>query len=105
MSHLLQGNSDRNHLADFICGEFDRQPGNRDFRDALESFTEWTLVNRGFSVVAFHDLMVAADMSFDELYVGYIGKNVLNFFRQDHGYKDGTYIKVWNGKEDNEHLV
>jgi hypothetical protein len=25
--------------------------------------------------------------------------------RQDNGYKDGTYIKVWNGKEDNEHLV
>ncbi|MEM7389743.1 MAG: dUTP diphosphatase, partial [Pseudomonadota bacterium] len=24
---------------------------------------------------------------------------------QDHGYKDGSYIKVWNGQEDNEHLV
>jgi hypothetical protein len=29
----------------------------------------------------------------------------LNFFRQDHGYKEGTYQKVWNGREDNEHLV
>jgi len=29
---------------------------------------------------------------------------VLNFFRQDHGYKDGSYIKQWNGREDNEHL-
>jgi hypothetical protein len=34
-----------------------------------------------------------------------VGKNVLNFFRQDHGYKDGSYIKVWQGREDNEHLV
>ena len=34
-----------------------------------------------------------------------IGKNVLNFFRQDNGYKDGTYVKTWNGREDNEHLV
>jgi hypothetical protein len=25
----------------------------------------------------------------------------LNRFRQDHGYKEGTYIKVWNGEEDN----
>ena len=33
-----------------------------------------------------------------------IQKNVLNFFRQDHGYKDGTYIKEWQGREDNEHL-
>jgi len=30
---------------------------------------------------------------------------VLNFFRQDNGYKDGSYIKVWAGQEDNEHLV
>ena len=35
----------------------------------------------------------------------YVGKNVLNVFRQDHGYKAGTYIKIWNGREDNEHLV
>jgi hypothetical protein len=31
----------------------------------------------------------------------YIGKNILNIFRQDHGYKDGSYKKIWNGKEDN----
>lgn len=31
----------------------------------------------------------------------YIGKNVLNAFRQKNGYKEGTYKKVWNGKEDN----
>ncbi len=40
-------------------------------------------------------------LGFDELYSLYIGKNILNIFRQDHGYKDGTYIKVWNGDEDN----
>ncbi len=43
----------------------------------------------------------AIGLSFDELYKLYIGKNVLNKFRQDHGYKEGTYKKVWNGKEDN----
>lgn len=35
------------------------------------------------------------------LYKFYVAKNVLNQFRQDHGYKEGTYKKVWNGKEDN----
>jgi dimeric dUTPase (all-alpha-NTP-PPase superfamily) len=35
------------------------------------------------------------------LYQYYIAKNVLNRFRQNHGYKDGTYKKIWNGKEDN----
>ncbi len=35
------------------------------------------------------------------LYKFYVAKNVLNQFRQDHGYKEGTYKKVWNGHEDN----
>lgn len=34
----------------------------------------------------------------------YLGKNVLNAFRQDNGYKEGTYIKVWDGDEDNVYL-
>lgn len=34
----------------------------------------------------------------------YSQKNILNLFRQRNGYKDGTYIKIWNGLEDNEVL-
>lgn len=41
----------------------------------------------------------------EDLFKQYIQKNVLNIFRQDFGYKEGTYIKIWNGLEDNEHLV
>ena len=44
-------------------------------------------------------------MDWDDLFAQYVSKNVLNFFRQDHGYKDGSYQKIWHGKEDNEHLV
>ena len=40
-----------------------------------------------------------------KLYTMYIQKNVLNMFRQDNGYKEGTYIKTWNGEEDNVHLL
>ena len=46
-----------------------------------------------------------AEYSVDQLYRDYIGKNVLNFFRQDHGYKEGHYQKTWHNKEDNEHLA
>ncbi|BDY13315.1 dUTP diphosphatase [Hydrogenimonas cancrithermarum] len=49
----------------------------------------------------FWECVDAVGMSFDELYRLYIGKNALNQFRQRHGYKEGTYVKVWNGKEDN----
>ena len=44
-------------------------------------------------------------LSFTWLQKLYIGKNCLNQFRQDNGYKEGTYIKVWNEKEDNVVLV
>lgn len=44
-------------------------------------------------------------LSFNWLQKLYIGKNCLNKFRQDNGYKEGTYIKVWNGKEDNVVMV
>ncbi|KIM12868.1 MAG: dUTPase [Sulfurovum sp. FS08-3] len=41
-------------------------------------------------------------LNLERLYQLYVGKNILNQFRQDHGYKSGEYIKVWNGLEDNE---
>ncbi|MBE0491265.1 MAG: dUTP diphosphatase [Sulfurospirillum sp.] len=39
------------------------------------------------------------------LYKFYVAKNILNKFRQDHGYKEGTYKKVWGQKEDNEVMI
>jgi dimeric dUTPase (all-alpha-NTP-PPase superfamily) len=76
-----------------------------DFKIALESFTAHTLSEKDFSVSLFVTLLKGMDMTFEDLYSGYVGKNVLNFFRQDHGYQEGTYKKIWDGREDNEHLV
>jgi len=44
-------------------------------------------------------------LSFNWLQKLYIGKNCLNKFRQDNGYKEATYTKVWDGKEDNAVMV
>jgi len=52
-------------------------------------------------IEAFCICMNSAWVDIDDLYKLYIWKNVLNKFRQDHGYKEWTYIKVWNGEEDN----
>lgn len=49
----------------------------------------------------FFKLAAMGGLSLDSLYRLYVGKNILNQFRQDHGYKEGHYIKVWNGEEDN----
>lgn len=54
-----------------------------------------------FNIRAFYFLMFKLGMTLDDLYSGYVGKNVLNMFRQNNGYKEGTYIKDWGGEEDN----
>lgn len=74
-------------------------------RESTEALALDTLQHKSFSVALFWDLLNSVGMSFEDLYRHYVGKNVLNFFRQDNGYKDGSYIKQWQGREDNEHLV
>ncbi len=76
----------------------------QDILDNLELMAGLCAAKR-FDVPLFIKIAEQAEMNSDELYRQYVGKNVLNFFRQDHGYKDGTYIKVWNDREDNEYLV
>ncbi len=49
----------------------------------------------------FFDLVVMSGLNLESLYRLYVGKNILNQFRQDNGYKDGSYIKIWAGEEDN----
>ena len=52
-------------------------------------------------IESFLKLCQISNLDLPSLYRLYVGKNILNQFRQDHGYKDGSYIKVWNGVEDN----
>lgn len=75
------------------------------FAETIELMVANTLATKNFDVKTFAGLMTQTELSFDELFRHYVGKNVLNFFRQDHGYKTGEYIKIWNGKEDNEVLM
>lgn len=51
------------------------------------------------------ELMISSvDMNSDEFSALYYSKYLLNQFRQENGYKEGTYQKVKNGVEDNELL-
>lgn len=49
----------------------------------------------------FFELVSISGLNLTSLYRLYVGKNILNQFRQDNGYKEGTYIKVYDGIEDN----
>jgi hypothetical protein len=75
------------------------------FLGDVERLAGAALVNQRFDVAVVPTLLGDLGRDFDDLYCAYVGKNVLNFFRQDHGYRDGTYVKTWHGREDNEHLV
>jgi dimeric dUTPase (all-alpha-NTP-PPase superfamily) len=106
LSALFRDDADIEQLAAEIENELKTyKPTGPGVREATEALALHSLQTRGFSPSLFWDLMLAADLDFDSLYTAYVGKNVLNFFRQDHGYKDGSYVKQWAGREDNEHLV
>ncbi len=83
-----------------------------DIKDNLDIYQEMALVEEMIAVLfckdSIHELIKSflitsssLNLKLSELYRLYIGKNILNRFRQDNGYKDGTYIKIWNGEEDN----
>jgi len=63
-----------------------------------------TSILRQRSLPVFQELMRRNKLDWSSLYTAYISKNILNIFRQNNGYKEGTYVKMWNGLEDNEHL-
>jgi dimeric dUTPase (all-alpha-NTP-PPase superfamily) len=102
--YILQGN-DNQQVAARILDEM-ASPGQiDDIRQAIEAMAQSTIAEQSMHFSGFANIMRLIDMDFDQLYRLYVGKNVLNFFRQDHGYKDGSYLKVWQGREDNEHLA
>jgi dimeric dUTPase (all-alpha-NTP-PPase superfamily) len=106
LSALFQDGKDIEQIATEIDAELAvHTPTGQGVREATEELALHALQTRGFSPTRFWDLMLASGLDFDSLYTAYVGKNVLNFFRQDHGYKEGTYVKNWAGREDNEHLV
>ena len=49
----------------------------------------------------FFKIISHLDIDVEDLYKRYVIKNQLNIFRQKNGYKNGTYVKLWDGIEDN----
>ncbi|XPF92554.1 dUTP diphosphatase [Colwellia sp. RE-S-Sl-9] len=88
-----------------LAQELTEKTSETDFKIALENLASAAVSNKAFDAVALADCMRLMNMDLNELFRQYVGKNTLNFFRQDHGYKEGTYIKIWNGEEDNEVLA
>ncbi len=77
--------------------------------DVFEFLREITVTavmrNYGFTMYLAIRAANSLGMSTDEVFNAYVAKNVLNAFRKANGYKEGTYIKQWYGREDNEFLT
>ena len=118
MSQMLQdykneGKGDINKLAEEIRGfsEFGRfempvSQTEKNYYEQIETVEDLMrilLCGGGTEELmnSFMNVAVQSGLNLDSLYQLYLGKNILNQFRQDHGYKDGSYIKIWNGEEDN----
>lgn len=104
LSDLLRASAVNDALADRMAARAAAAEG-ADLRAAVEALALRALKQKAFDVDSFVDVMNALPMRLDELHDIYVGKNVLNAFRQDHGYGDGSYVKTWNGREDNKHLA
>ena len=89
---------------DFIAATVSPNGSRRrrlDFLEEVERLALAALGERTFAIGSVANLVAACGQDFDALYRTYVAKNVLNVFRQDHGYRVGTYRKTWQGREDN----
>lgn len=91
------GYTDVNNLIDGVVGEAAIRAGYVDHNSYSVVWMRQSLQD----IVA---LTYCFGYTINDLLLWYVGKCALNFFRQDYGYKEGTYIKVWEGKEDNHYL-
>ncbi len=108
LSLRLMANENIDEVASTLAQELTDSLANtteQDFKIALENLAASAVSDKAFNAIALADCMRLMNMDLNELFRQYVGKNTLNFFRQDHGYKDGSYIKIWHGEEDNEVLA
>ena len=94
---------------------FSKEPENRDNADTMEVINDVESImhiTTASQIDLFDGLLkdyfamsLKCGVNLKILYKFYIAKNVLNQFRQDNGYKEGTYKKVWGTKEDNEIML
>lgn len=75
------------------------------FNDLAEQLVYTTLQNGETSPHHLYLMFEKLDMTPVEVHGLYAGKNALNKFRTASGQLQNEYFKIWDGREDNEHLT
>lgn len=113
---IVDNNGNLNKTSDEIFLSLEQLSDTITFGDKTYNLAEMNLLSKLDLLVGlfcfkkielnlFISILLECGLDENELYSQYIQKNVLNIFRQNNGYKDGSYIKIWNNEEDNVHLV
>lgn len=105
---LVHGNSSHKDIAELCFREInsDVPSTGLGFIEVMEMLAIRCLSKMGVGVSTFTEAMSLVNFSWTDMYKWYIGKNMLNTFRQENGYKEGTYVKTWiDDREDNDHLT
>jgi dimeric dUTPase (all-alpha-NTP-PPase superfamily) len=88
-----------------VIGDLDSEVLLQTLERILSLSAQAKIENNNKSIRETIDLFFVAlshiGMDTGELYKRYVVKNQLNSFRQQNGYKDGSYIKIWGSVEDN----
>ena len=105
LSMRLEQHDDLDVAAREIVAEWQAPPARCEFLVEVERLAVAALASRTFAVASVANLVALCGHDLDHLYRAYVAKNVLNFFRQNHGYRSGEYVKTWHGREDNAVLA
>lgn len=111
ISHLMQQSIRNECKFDYYVSEFTTDLITEEYEVTADSIRKlidecvFLASSKNFSTKALALLMYVFNLTPDQLCEKYILKNTLNIFRANNGYNKGTYIKQWNGKEDNEVLM
>jgi dimeric dUTPase (all-alpha-NTP-PPase superfamily) len=104
LSHYLEQSDSLESLADLLSPSEIHKSDSDDLRALIDTFVGELASKKHFNTDVFYNMLSVTGLTFDDLYLQYLGKNTLNRFRQHNGYKDGSYVKIWDGLEDNEVL-
>lgn len=74
------------------------------FNDLAEQFISRAILHGRSDIGLMYCLFERMETTPAKAHALYVSKNVLNKFRTANGQIEGTYHKIWDGREDNDHL-
>ena len=107
--YFIKGINEDFHDVDIDGDYINHYLGETDYYKKIiflaERVAEYFLRQISYAGNFFFGLLLKNVMDFNQFYLLYMGKNILNHIRQEEGYKSGNYKKVINGVEDNRYLL